>query len=554
MSKSELKSSTSITALPFDQLRIDEKANVRQFGRGVTPAFRASIKSLGIQSPLIVRPNGKGFVIVDGGKRFSAVAELVKAGELMPDVMLPVSVINATDAEARERSLTANIIREDMHPVDEYRAFAQLHADKEKPLDVQAIADHFGIDIKIVAQRLAFGALDDVILEAWLKNEIDEKTARAFTLCGSKTIQRTIFAKLTKKGDVEAYEVKRELKVSNVGRLLDLIGDEAYEKRGGKITRDLFGSDHIVSDEALLKAMADEKVAAICKELVEKEGWQWATSEIPNSSWQYGHLQGQFKPTPAEAKTLKQLEAACDDDNLSFEENEKANEGHDALRAEILNRSITAKQKAKAGCFVTIGDEGALQIDYGRTMPPKVEMQTDLHTGKMTPKKTKTKSPGTLTNALRYRLQEQRLTAIKAALVAHPYGNEFGLSLARIVASQIDPGSRYHAAPSQIAKSFGAIADSIAPKVMNAALRKAFDATGYFTGAPKSLVLSAITEATNADESRKLGGKKKSEIAKMAIANVPKTGWLPKELRTANYDGPSQKAAKKTTKSKSKKR
>jgi ParB family chromosome partitioning protein len=116
--------------------------------------------------------------------------------------------------------------------------------------------------------------------------------------------------------------------------------------------------------------------------------------------------------------------------------------------------------------------------------------------------------------------------------------------LARIVASQITPSSRYNNAPDAVSKCFDAIADGIAPKVMNAALRKAFDPKGYFAGVSKGLALAAITEGVNADEARKVSNKKKGEIAKAALANVPKTGWLPKELRTAHYDGPKPKAKK----------
>jgi ParB family chromosome partitioning protein len=531
----------SITTLPLNQLRIDEKANVRHIARGATPAFIGSIRAHGIRQDLIVRPNGAGYVIVDGGKRFAAAQALVKSGDWQADIAIPVKVIEATDAQAREQSLTLNVIRENMHPVDEYRAFAQLHADKETPLNVQAIADHFGIDTKIVAQRLALGALDDVILKAWLEGEIKEDTARAFTLCGSKKDQARIYAKLSKHRRVDADDVKDELKVSNVGRLLDLVGDEAYAERGGKITRDLFGSDHIVSDEALLKAMADEKVAVICKELVDKQGWQWATADIPNNDWQYGHLQSQMKPTSDEAEKLKRLEADAEDENLSWQENDKANDEHDALRAAILNRSITAKQKAKAGCFVRIGDDGALSIDYGRTMPPKSETHTkfDPRTGKII--KVKKKLGNTMSDALRESLHEQFRTAIKSALVAETYHGDLSPLLARIVASQIRPSSRYSSAPHQIMKSYDAIANGISPKVMNAALRKTFDAKDYFARAPKALTLVAIIEAVNADEARKVTNKKRPEMAKVALANIPKTGWLPKELRTANYDGPAAK-------------
>jgi ParB family transcriptional regulator, chromosome partitioning protein len=38
---------------------------------------------------------------------------------------------------------------------------------------------------------------------------------------------------------------------------------------------------------------------------------------------------------------------------------------------------------------------------------------------------------------------------------------------------------------------------------------------------------------------------KRDELVKFALANVPKTGWLPVELRTASYAGPTTPKASK---------
>jgi ParB family chromosome partitioning protein len=66
----------------------------------------------------------------------------------------------------------------------------------------------------------------------------------------------------------------------------------------------------------------------------------------------------------------------------------------------------------------------------------------------------------------------------------------------------------------------------------------------YFSTAPKGFVLKAIGEAINADEARKIAGKSKPEIWKFALANIPRTGWLPKELRTVHYKGPGSEGYK----------
>jgi ParB family chromosome partitioning protein len=503
---------------------------------------------------LIVRPNGKGFAVTDGGKRLEAAQALVKAGEWAANAPIPVKVIDATDAQARERSLALNVIREDMHPVDQYRAFAQLHADKEAPLDVTAIAEHFGIAEKAARQVLALGDLDDAILDAWLEGEIKAETAQAFTLCPVKKDQAKLYAKLKKSayngGRISTDDVKEALKVSDAGKTLNAVGIEAYEARGGKVTRDLFGSDHIVSDEALLATMWQEKLIETCDRLVKDEGWAWATAEIPNDQWRYGQLQAQFKPTPAEIKRLKELRVIVEDEEIDYDQSENASEEHDALKAAILARSVTPKQKAKAGCFVRLAHDGTIFIDRGRTMPIEQgkTRQIDEDTGKIVKKKSAAakKSGGmTLTNALRDDLRVQYHKAIKTALTTEKLSGLSSL-LARIVASQIRWESKYSSAPDTIMKAYDTIANAISPKVMNAALRAVFDAKGYFTRAPKGLTLEAIAAAVNADEARKLRDKKRPEIAKFAIANVASKGWLPKELRVTAYDGPGAKGKSKS--------
>lgn len=555
---------TQTTTVPLSELRIDDKANVRKIGRGAESDFVASIKALGIQMPLIVRKNGKGYVVADGGKRLEAAQALVKSGDMKADTPIAVIVTDANDAEARELSLALNLVRVDMHPVDAFRAFQSLHTDKEKPLDVDALATRFGVSTKIVRQRLALGSLDETILNVWRDGKIKEETAQAFTLCQNKKDQARIYAKLLKTAwnGVNAEDVKEELNVNpnDVGKYLTAIGIEAYEARGGKVTRDLFGTDHTVSDEALVRAMLNETLAATCQKLI-ADGWAWATAEIPNNTYEFGTLQAELKPTPAEKKEIDALAARAEDETLSYDENETADDALETIKAAIKLRAFTPKQKAKAGCFVRIARTGAIAIEYGRTVPAKVKVQTtetvDKETGEtvkqtsLGKKKTKStapKGPAKLTNAMVDRLREQRETALKAALVAHPHGNAFAAMLAAMVAAQIRPGSRFNAAPEPVKGKFDAMIAAIAPKVMNAAMRTAFNAKDYFENCGKAFCLAAITEAVNADEARKVSKGKRAEIAKFALVNVGKTPWLPKELRTAHYDGPKGKTAKAKTK------
>jgi ParB family chromosome partitioning protein len=554
-----IRQASTITELPLSQLRIDDKANVRKIGVGAEKDFVASILALGIQMPLIVRKNGKGYEVADGGKRLSAAQALVKNGEWNAEAMIPCVITEATDAEARELSLALNLVRADMHPVDAFRAFVTLHTNKEMPLDVPAIATRFGIGIKLVNQRLALGALDDKILDAWRDGKIDQDAAQAFTLCPNKKEQVRIYDKLAKQRSVNDFAIKRELKAgANVSRALCEVGIEAYEKRGGKVTRDLFGDDHAISDESLLRTMLSENLDATVKRL-ESEGWSWVATKRPENAYSFGEIKVEADWTKEDRAEHKRLKAIMEGDPEDADEQSDASaaaeEAIDALEQEVVLRSYTPVQKAKAGCWVFRDYNGALKIEHGRVRPEdrKAAAKEQRQAKAKAPKgKTAPKGPPILTNALRDRLGAHRRTAIKAAILTDTEKRDpLFKMLGGIVAGLIRPESNYSSAPDGVQRAYDTLANTITPKVMNAALRKAFDAKGYFEGCGKAFCLAAITEAVNADEARKISKGKRGDIAKFALINVGKTGWLPKELRTPHYDGPgAKKAAIKTKKRK----
>lgn len=529
------------TTLPLSGLHIDG-VNVRKIGRGPDPAFIASIRANGVQVPLIVRKNGKGHEIIDGGKRFDALQALASKGEIPLDHPVPVIIREATDSEARETSLTTNVIRTAMHPVDEYRAYAQLD------LEDHQIADRFGLSTRHVHQRLALGSLDDSVLDAWRDGKISGDTAKAFTLSTDKKQQAQILAKLLKAGlgGLSGYAVKRELKITDGGgRLLGIVGREAYEARGGKATVDLFGEDHVVSDVALLKTMVDEAVAATCQKLV-AEGWSWAVPKADvKDSWAYRQVPVKGKATPEEQAQLTALDTASRDENDPRDLAELDAE-RDRIERAIAARAYTDKYKAKTGCFVTT-DDGELRVYYGLAKPEAEKGKPD--NGKPEPKKGKGKGgkkddPTAITNALEQRLRIQYFAGTKAALLAEKPKGALAKVLAACVAGQIDD-ERAWGVPVDVELHLPKIRDSISSRVMNDQQRKVFDHEDYFKHAPLELNLQAIAEAINPAEARKLKGKSKSEVAKFAIANLPKTGWLPSRLRFATYNGPAQKVAAK---------
>lgn len=602
---------THVSHVPLSALSIDERANVRKTGRGAEPHFVGSIRAKGVIEPLTVRPNGKGYKVVNGGKRLAALQFLAEEKDatangiaVTSEYPVPVVIRDESDADARDTSLITNIVRADMHPADECEAFADLHKNG-KGLSVKEIAIRYGIDEKRVRQRLALGAqLSQSVRDAWRENKIDNADAQAFTLAPDHKAQDAVLTKLLKsEHGFDADEIRQAFKIDeDIGKMLEFVGIDAYEARGGRVTRDLFGTNHQASDHKLVKAMTAEKLDAIAEKLVKEDGWAWA-EVVPdtNSKWQYGRLSYKQSPTREERALMDELQHLLESDTLSDDEYRKLEAEHDAIEAAVIARSFKPDHKAKSGCFVAFGWRG-LEIDYGRTRPEdkkKIEAQERAAERK---KKNKDadgkKEPANpvLSNAVMHRLSDQLTKAATKALVNDP-----SLALAAILAGFASGGDvvtvksggynprapkfasalagfmkQKHAdqlqALAQVAANaismtvfsadhpplknpdIAALSNAIKPADMNKALRESFDAKDYFNSVSKPFLLKAITEAINADEARKVSGKPKGEIAKFAITNVPKTGWLPPELRTDHYDGPAgskkAKAAKPAAKKK----
>lgn len=461
-----------------------DKANVRKADRGADPVMMASIRESGIIVPLIVRPNGKGFLIVDGGKRFASMKEL----KFPADYQVPVVVKERSDDAARETSLTTNMVRVQMHPIDEFEAIAELHKGG-KGLSLEAIGKRFGVDEKEVRKSLALGSLSPVIREAWRSNKISAEIARCFTIEPDQKRQETIFNKEVKgKRYVSPDQLKDKIRgdADKVRALMKFVSADTYKAAGGKTREDLFaGEDEPVriGDVGLLERLAKQRMDAEGKKHVDA-GWGW------------------FKVVEAE---------------------------YDKYDYNKVSKIAQGKRK-KFGVLLWIEDDGKLKVETGFT---KSSQQAASEKSSATRKK----SSGKISNALKDRLERQLYDATKKALVADKYSAGLAVLLAQIVSSQIQPGSTTRT-PDAIRKKMVEIRNGVTPIVMNEAIRKAFDSKDFFQNAPKPIVVAAIGEAMGAEHAKKLAKGTKAAAWKFAIANIAKSKWLPVQLRTDHYDGP----------------
>ncbi|MDG2570781.1 ParB N-terminal domain-containing protein, partial [Vibrio parahaemolyticus] len=162
-----MTTTTTIQTIPLTKL-VASKQNVRR--TNVTASLDelcASIAAHGLLQSLSVMPvvDGDGadtgkFHVIGGGRRLAALKRLAKEKKIAKSFEVPCVI---AQGEAEELSLVENIVRERLHPADEYEAFKKLQ--DEQGLSVDDIAARFGVTPRVVQQRLRLGAVSPRLMK-----------------------------------------------------------------------------------------------------------------------------------------------------------------------------------------------------------------------------------------------------------------------------------------------------------------------------------------------------------------------------------------------------
>lgn len=255
-----------LTHLNLNQLK-PAPVNVRKRGGKDMADLLPSIRSIGLLQPLLVRPNGDGFEIVAGQRRYHALSKLAEEGTADP---VPCIVMEESDdAKAIEASLAENVARLPMDEIDQYKAFAAL---AKQGSTVEDIASQFGVTPRLVTQRLAIANIIDPILNAYRRDEIGPQTLRILTMA-TKRRQKQWWALFKDDGShaPQGHALRSwlfggaDIPVENA--LFDVAD------YGGSIIADLFGEDRYFDDAEKFWSLQAEAVANL-KEAFEADGWR----------------------------------------------------------------------------------------------------------------------------------------------------------------------------------------------------------------------------------------------------------------------------------------
>ena len=381
---------TEIALTPATEIALSalvaSKHNVRRIKPGVSVkdlaediARRGLLQSLNVHRVLDEIGNATGaYAVTAGGRRLAALKRLVTEGRLAEDVSIPC-IIRDNSIET-EDSLAENVMREALHPLDQFRAFTSL-AETEH-LSIEEIAARFFVTPHVVRQRLKLAAVSPALLAHYEAGDLTLDQLMAFCVTGDHARQEQVFEQVRQGYNSEPYHIRRlitEGAVKGNDRRVLFVGSEAYEAAGGIILRDLFSEDGggWYQDVALLDRLATEKLGAEAKAIA-AEGWKWLETAI---QFPYGHLNGLTRltsvPAPVTAAEQERYDTALAEYNALSEDYEGEEElpeeiDHrmgelEAVIAEIDERPALyqAHEIGHAGVLVSIEHDGRLKIERG---------------------------------------------------------------------------------------------------------------------------------------------------------------------------------------------
>ncbi len=331
------------------------------YDEGALKALAANIHRYGLLQNLEAHngANGKYMVHV-GGRRLAALALLVAEKKIAPDHRVPVRII--PEADAKERSLSENFERQDMEPIDEAIAFAEM-AQGSTPEDVAAA---FGVKVRYVLQRMKLAALSPKLIKALRTGELGLGAAEAYAMLATKD-QEKAFKMF---GDRSPDWLRRDMRRQAAEATEVQFTEAEYIKAGGEPLRDLFvaGIAGVSYPDAKLVAKLQlEKVTARAERL-KAAGWTHVIvtkedRELYNAQSQGNRLYGQNKHDER-----RKIEA----ERLAVSQKEpRTPEDHEAIATltrmleDLESDSFTPAQRANSGVMIHIGAGGKVTTMFG---------------------------------------------------------------------------------------------------------------------------------------------------------------------------------------------
>jgi ParB family chromosome partitioning protein len=151
-------------SIPLAQLHESPLNPRRHFGEKALQELAESVRTHGVLTPLLVRPNSSGYEIAAGHRRFRA-ARIAGLEEV------PAIIREMTDQQFVEAVTIENLQREDVHPIEEAAGYQRLIDDYGYTKEM--LAERVGRSESYIAKRLALAGLIDAAKAPFLEGRIN---------------------------------------------------------------------------------------------------------------------------------------------------------------------------------------------------------------------------------------------------------------------------------------------------------------------------------------------------------------------------------------------
>ncbi|MEN5207995.1 ParB/RepB/Spo0J family partition protein [Stenotrophomonas terrae] len=382
-------------------------------------------------------PTDGDYLVDAGGTRLLAFQLGRERGDFTDDH--PVSCLEVSSHIALEVSTAENVIREPMHPADQFRAF-QAMVDSSRT--IAEVAAHFSVTETVVAQRLKLANVAPELFALYEEGEVNLDQLQALALSDDHAAQyRAWFG--TKAEHIE-YDWQRSPQrlrdrlttneIRSDSALARYVGLDVYKQAGGNLRGDLFSSVSYLSDAALLERLANEALEKLAQ-AERAAGWSWAEAH-PRLDYMGRACYG-YGPFSAEYNGLSDVESARQDeinarlqqidDVLLDEDDSLTPDEAEPLQLESANLSIELAEleakretwndeaKAATGVLIFLDDSGVIHVSRGRLKPGQ-----SIADGKVTEAKQSGPKKPTLSADMLQRLEAHRAAAIRLSLSGSP--------------------------------------------------------------------------------------------------------------------------------------
>lgn len=418
---------TDIITIPLSKLIAWEGNARRTMSEDGLIELASSIEAHGLLQSLVVKKHGKKYAVVAGNRRLMAMQRLAGAASIAKDYPVPCQLI--ADEQAGEVNLAENVIRESMHPADEFEAFQRLAAQGKSTEDVAAA---FGVTPHVVKRRLKLANVSPKVLQAYRAEDLGLEQVMAFAITDDHDAQDALLHDL--KPSQSASDIRDHLtegEVHTKDRRVTYIGLKAYEKAGGTLKPDLFSEhdDAYLEDPALLNKLVLAKLEKHTAKIRKEEDWSWIEARAAFSySDRSAFKQVYAEPaplSPEQQAEVDRLEAECRQLETAWENDPDEEAPYPARCDEIKARldeiedreaHYTPEQLAYAGAVVSIDHKGKAEVTRGLVRPE------DMPKAKAKAAKPTSAPEGTpaLSATLIESLTEQKSAAIAARVLDMP--------------------------------------------------------------------------------------------------------------------------------------